>query len=212
MKVAISRFVVVAAIAALVVVCGSTAAWAQSCPDASPNFSHRFHVWPSCMTLNGTNPQFLSTSNSGPVILRLTPNAGNQVGLRVVQQRATGARRGSAPPSSSYFRITTQTPADGIAFVIQSAHHDGACNWFYRRKRRRAWDTETATAAQIRARGQESRTAWQSNSIPTRTDGIPMPSTVASATLQFRVAARVRTPRTMATHAAAQPQQGPPRR
>src|SRR5690348_16716731 len=76
----ISRFVIVAAIASLVVA-GSTAAWA-ACP-ASPNYTPDFSSDQSCLTLNptsGTTPQFLLTGDPSSTVLRLTTDTQGQVG------------------------------------------------------------------------------------------------------------------------------------
>lgn len=108
---AISRFVMVAAIAALVVVAGSTAAWAQTPCPASPNYATDFSSRPDCVQPN--------VNASVTTVLQLTANSGNQYGSawykvpQVVQNGFT---------TSFQFQFsTTTTPADGIAFVIQNA-------------------------------------------------------------------------------------------
>jgi hypothetical protein len=53
MKSRIARSIIVAVIAALVLVAGSTAAWAQNCPT-SPNYSPDFRSNQACLTLNGS--------------------------------------------------------------------------------------------------------------------------------------------------------------
>jgi Bacterial Ig-like domain (group 3)/Bacterial lectin/Abnormal spindle-like microcephaly-assoc'd, ASPM-SPD-2-Hydin len=53
MKSRIARSIVVAVIAALVLVAGSTAAWAQNCPS-SPNYSPDFTSNQACLTPNGS--------------------------------------------------------------------------------------------------------------------------------------------------------------
>ncbi|MGA9307911.1 MAG: hypothetical protein WBW31_21110, partial [Candidatus Sulfotelmatobacter sp.] len=62
MKLAITRFVIVAAIAVLMVAVGSTAAWAQtpcpSSPNYSPDFTGATFTTPTavgCLTANGTS-------------------------------------------------------------------------------------------------------------------------------------------------------------
>src|SRR4051794_3027929 len=76
MRVGISRFVLVA-LATLAVLGGSATAWAQ-CP-ASPNFTPDFTNGQPCMTLNGSSPMFTVSGETGPFVLRLTPNVGGQV-------------------------------------------------------------------------------------------------------------------------------------
>src|SRR5579862_5054313 len=114
---AISRFVVAAAIAALVMV-GSTAGWAQCSPSAVPNFTPDFSMNQNCMTLNGTSPQFLSPTEGAPVVLRLTPNTGNQVASAWFNN-AQAVQNGFS--TSFQFVLSNGSGADGIAFVIQNA-------------------------------------------------------------------------------------------
>jgi len=123
MKVDISRFVVVAAIAALVVIGGSTAAWAD-CP-ASPNYTPDFSLDENCLTLNptdGTTPQFVVTGEPSHTVLRLTTDNPGQVGSAWfnAQQAVKGGFS-----TTFQFQFTQQglahTPADGIAFVIQNS-------------------------------------------------------------------------------------------
>ena len=94
MKLAITRFVIVAAIAVLMVAVGSTAAWAQTPPcPGSPNYSPDFTG--ATFTVVGGGPGCLTANNNGdagypglypvvnppappPVVatvLRLTPNS-----------------------------------------------------------------------------------------------------------------------------------------
>ena len=104
MKVAISRFVVVAAIAALVVVCGVTPVLAQS-----PSFTDFHSV--AGLTLNG-NAANVSTT------LQLTDKVANQTGsawFNTPQPFANGF------DTTFTFQLTGGTGADGIAFVIQNA-------------------------------------------------------------------------------------------
>jgi hypothetical protein len=131
---AISRFVVVAAIAALVVVGGSTAALAQGCP-ASPSFAPDFTASQSCLTLNGFSNGVASTAYPSfqtvitpplppPIVtnvLRLTPNAGNQVGSAWYNTAQT-VQNGFSTSFQFEFSNPSGTPADGIAFVIQNVH------------------------------------------------------------------------------------------
>jgi Bacterial lectin len=118
MKVGFSRSVVAAAFAALIVMAGSATAWAQ-CP-ASPNFGTDFTTNQACLTLNGIGPQFLSTGDSGPVVLRLTPNTGNQVASAWFNT-AQPLQNGFSTSFQFQFTNPSGTPADGIAFVIQNA-------------------------------------------------------------------------------------------
>ena len=86
MKAEITRFVRVAAIAVLVVVAGSTAAWAQSCPT-SPNYNPDFSSNQSCLTLNGTTsgyPGFYTAVSGSGIALRLTPNSTDTAGFRAL--------------------------------------------------------------------------------------------------------------------------------
>jgi uncharacterized repeat protein (TIGR01451 family) len=141
MKLAITRFVIVAAIAVLMVAVGSTAAWAQTppCPN-SPNYSPDFTGAtfgtiggaPGCLTANNNGdagyPGLYSVVNPPtppPVVatvLRLTPNA----------TFAAGSVWYNAPQMVSAAFSTTFTfeltganteygPADGFAFVIQGS-------------------------------------------------------------------------------------------
>ena len=122
MKEAISRFVVVAAIAALVMVGGSTAAWrSRRAPrrrTTPTDFSSE--LTPTCLTPNNNAKIFAGATT----VLRLTDatnteSAGNQTGsawyntAQPVQQGFT---------TSFQFQFTNQSnpPADGIAFVIQN--------------------------------------------------------------------------------------------
>ena len=127
------RFVIVAAIAVLVVAVGSTAAWAQTpCPN-SPNYSPDFTgaSIPACLTANNNGdagyPGLYAVVNPPtppPVVatvLRLTPNAvytAGSVWYNAPQQV-------SAAFSTTFtFELggsNTSVPADGIAFVIQGS-------------------------------------------------------------------------------------------
>jgi uncharacterized repeat protein (TIGR01451 family) len=130
MKLAIFRFAVVAAIAALMVVAGSTWGWATACPATFPNFTPDFSTNQSCLALNGAQygtgntayPTFLTTNPSPGVatVMRLTPN----------DYFWSASAWFTAPqPVSSRFSTTFQfqlsngsmPPADGIAFVIQNS-------------------------------------------------------------------------------------------
>jgi len=127
MEVGISRFVVGAAIAALMVVAGSTGSWAQApCSATFPNYTPDFTADQSCLALNGAQngvvnssyPTFLSTDTA--TVLRLTPND---------LFWSASAWFKTPQPVSARFSTTFQfqlsnpsaIPADGIAFVIQNS-------------------------------------------------------------------------------------------
>ncbi|MGH9501341.1 MAG: L-type lectin-domain containing protein [Terriglobales bacterium] len=111
-----SRFVIAAAIAAFVLM-GGTAAWAD-CP-VSPNYVSNFNSDQGCLSQNGNSAFF---PQEGPTVLRLTPDQGSQDGSAwfSTQQAVQGGFS-----TTFQFRFTqsgdTHTPADGIAFVIQSS-------------------------------------------------------------------------------------------
>ena len=108
MKVGTSRFVVVATIAGLLLVVGSTSAWAQS-----PNFTD-FSSGQSLINRNG-NATFSGSA------LRLTSNdPGSQTGSAWFNVRQP-VQNGFT--TTFTFQITNPStpPGDGIAFVIQNA-------------------------------------------------------------------------------------------
>src|ERR1700682_1005805 len=111
MKVDISKFVVVAAIAALLVVGGSAAAWAQ-CPT-SPNYVSNFNADQACLKQNGSSAFF--TPVEQPTILRLTTAGGGQAGSAwfTGQQPVAG---GFSTTFKFQFTAGSNPPADGIAF------------------------------------------------------------------------------------------------
>jgi hypothetical protein len=128
MRVDISRFVLMAAIAALLMVGGSTAAWA-ACPT-SPNFTPDFGVNQDCLVLNGTNPGLPAFVSSNPTVLRLTDDATSHVSGSAWFSTQQPVSKGFS--TTFQFQIThTQLeggpsgPADGIAFVIQNSSGDG---------------------------------------------------------------------------------------
>jgi uncharacterized repeat protein (TIGR01451 family) len=136
MKLGITKFVIVAAVAVLVVVSGSATVWAQNCPASAPNFSPDFSNTATsnqaCLTLNNNGdtgfPSFQPVVNPPtppPVVttvLRLTPNATFTAGSAwfTAQQPVAG-------PFSTTFTFeltggnTADSPADGIAFVVQNS-------------------------------------------------------------------------------------------
>jgi hypothetical protein len=136
MKVGITRLIIVAAIAALVLVAGSTAAWAQSCPT-SPKYSPDFTSNQPCLTLNGTRfntpntayPSFVTTNPTPTVatVLRLTPNQGDWAGSAwfTTQQPVAGAFSTTftfqLSGATTFLCGETPCPADGIAFVVQNS-------------------------------------------------------------------------------------------
>jgi len=146
MKLAITRFAIVAAIAVLVVVLGgSTAAWAQTetCYQTTPNYSPDFANNQACLTLTGTPanspypgfyaPASTQTPPGGTpnaalpapanvaTVLRLTTNSTFTSGSAwfTVQQPV------AAPFSTTFtFQLSdtnTSMTADGFAFVIQNS-------------------------------------------------------------------------------------------
>ena len=131
MKAGIIRFVVVAAIAAVAVVVGSSAAWAQTCP-MSPNYTPDFSSNQSCVTLNGTTtgyPGFYTAVSGSGTVLRLTPNSTDTAGSAWFN---TQQPVGTGTFSTSFtFQLTGANtswgPADGITFVIQNSPPPAAC-------------------------------------------------------------------------------------
>lgn len=135
MKIRITRLVMAAAIAAVMVVAGNGVARAQSCPT-SPNFSPDFTSNETCLTMNGFDFQTAVTAPPGPpgfypvitpppappvvsTVLRLTPN---QVYWAGSAWYNTPQPVSGAFSSTFTFEISGNgTPADGIAFVIQNS-------------------------------------------------------------------------------------------
>ncbi|HXM64701.1 MAG TPA: L-type lectin-domain containing protein [Terriglobales bacterium] len=129
MKVGIMRFMVMAAIAAVAVVVGSSAAWAQTCPT-SPNYTPDFSSNQTCVTLNGTTtgyPGFYTAVSGSGTVLRLTPNSTDTAGsawFNAQQPVGTGTFS-----TTFTFQLTGANtswgPADGITFVIQNSPPPG---------------------------------------------------------------------------------------
>jgi hypothetical protein len=124
MKVGITRLLIVAAIAALAVVTGSTTASAQNCPTV-PNYIPDFGSNQTCLKLNGTSPGYpgFYTAVSGTgTVLRITPNSTFTAGSAwfSTQQPVAGAFS-----TTFTFQLsggnTQDSPADGIAFLIQNS-------------------------------------------------------------------------------------------
>lgn len=151
MRIVNSRFVVLAALAALMVVAGGTVARAQvavpSCTLASPNFKTDFTNNQNCLVLNdaaafGGPASGLPTSGAAPTnlpgsgnppqtapsgvgkVLRLTPNASSQSGSAWFTAPQPVANSFSTTFTFQLSGADTQngvTPGDGIAFVIQNS-------------------------------------------------------------------------------------------
>src|ERR1700733_3467552 len=139
MKLGITRFVIVAAIAVLAVVSGSTAAWAAEvatpCP-ASPNYTPDFSsepAPPTCLTVNSAAalapPATLLAGSPNPAqgapsgvkqVLRLTPNSTFLAGSAWFNNQQPVA---AAFSTTFTFQLsdTIGAPGDGIAFVIQNS-------------------------------------------------------------------------------------------
>jgi hypothetical protein len=117
MKVDISRFVLAAVIAVLLVVGGSTAAWAQ-CPT-SPNYVSNFNSDQACLKQNGTSAFF--TPEGGPTILRLTQDLQGQAGSAWFSAAQQVVKGGFSTTFQFQFTRGAHSPADGIAFVIQNS-------------------------------------------------------------------------------------------
>jgi Legume lectin domain/MBG domain (YGX type)/Abnormal spindle-like microcephaly-assoc'd, ASPM-SPD-2-Hydin/Divergent InlB B-repeat domain len=119
MKLGITKFVIVAAVAVLVMVGGSTAAWAQ-CP-ISPSYTPDFTSYQTCLALNpspGTTPVFTGTIPN--TALQLTTSSGNQTGSAWYATPQV-VENGFTTSFSFKFTSPSSPPADGIAFVIQSS-------------------------------------------------------------------------------------------
>ena len=118
MKLGITKFVIVAAIAVLVVVTGSTTAWAQAPCPISPSYTPDFTSYQTCLTLNppGTKPVFTGTTPA----LQLTTSTGNQTGS-AWYGTPQAVENGFTTSFAFQFTNPTNPPADGIAFVIQSS-------------------------------------------------------------------------------------------
>jgi uncharacterized repeat protein (TIGR01451 family) len=124
----IKGFVIVAALAVVLVITGGTVAWAQSCPT-SPNYSPDFSSNQSCLTLNGimygtsspAYPSFQSPivpSTGVSNVLRLTPSSNYWAGSAWFQT----PQPVSNPFTTTFtFQLNPASGADGIAFVIQNS-------------------------------------------------------------------------------------------
>jgi hypothetical protein len=144
MKLGITRLIMVAAIATLAVIAGSTGAWAQTACPANPSFTPDFSnvTNQACLTPNGIvnglpgvgYPGFYpAVPPATTTVLRLTPNQAyyqwaSSAWYTTPQPvsgafsttftfQVTGANTFPCPGSES----TAPCPADGIAFVIQNS-------------------------------------------------------------------------------------------
>ena len=125
MKIGITKLVVFGAILILALAAGTTASWAQGQCPTSPNYTPDFSSNQSCLTLNGNTPGypgFYTAVNGNTIVLRVTPNSTFTAG---------SAWYNTPQPVSGAFSTTftfqlsggntEQSPADGIAFLIQNA-------------------------------------------------------------------------------------------
>jgi len=125
----VTKFVIIAAAASLLIIAGSTSAQAQASCPTSPNFTPDFTSNQSCLALNGTNPGFpgfvpaVAPPPSGvTTVLRITPNQTQTAGSAWYLTQQPVANSFS---TTFTFQLsggnTSQSPADGIAFVIQNS-------------------------------------------------------------------------------------------
>jgi len=122
MKPAITRFVIVAAIAVLMVAVGSTAAWGQTPCPSSPNYTPDFSSNQSCLTPNDNAIPFPFSLDSSNV-LQLTSSTSNQVGS-AWYNTPQPVENGFTTSFQFQFTGASTPPADGIAFVIQNSTSD----------------------------------------------------------------------------------------
>src|ERR1700678_1858558 len=115
MKLGLTKFVAVAAISVLMLLAGSTIAWAQ-CP-ASPAYSPDFTSNQSCVALNSDG---VFNVFSGSNVLQLSTSVGNQIGSAWYSTPQT-VENGFTTSFQFQFTAPSTPPADGIAFVIQNA-------------------------------------------------------------------------------------------
>ena len=133
MKTRITRLIMLAGIAALVLFAGSTAAWAQTetCYSSTPSYSPDFTSNQGCLTLNNNGdtgyPGFYPVVPPAPpgvnTVLRLTPNATFTAGSAWynTQQPVAGAFSTTFTFQLSGSSEDSLGNADGIAFVIQNS-------------------------------------------------------------------------------------------
>jgi Legume lectin domain len=131
MKIGIVKLNMLAAMAALALIAGSTGAWAQSCPT-SPNYLPDFSSNQNCLALNNNGagagyPGFYPAVPPPPTgvttVLRLTPNQYFWAGSAwyTTQQPVAGAFSTTFTFQLSGTSEGGSGNADGIAFLIQNS-------------------------------------------------------------------------------------------
>src|SRR5258708_33859524 len=119
MMIRITKCATGAAIAALLLLAGATAGWAQSPCPASPNYPD-FSTNQPCLVLNpvsGTTPMFVGTN---PTVLQITSSTSNQAGA-VWYRTSQIVQKGFTTSFQFQFTNPSFPPPDGIAFVIQNS-------------------------------------------------------------------------------------------
>ena len=111
MKMRMTRLIMLAAIAVMVVVAGSTASWAQSCPT-SPNYSPDFTSNQTCLTLNG-NASFPAPTGGVSTITAWSGTGG------IVTFTASNSFTASEPIILSGF--ANSTFFNGLVFPVLAA-------------------------------------------------------------------------------------------
>src|SRR5258708_35957761 len=118
MMIRITKCATGAAIAALLLLAGATAGWAQSPCPASPNYPD-FSTDQPCLVLNpvsGTTPMFVGTN---PTVLKITSSTSNQAS--VVWDHTTQIdQKGFTTRFQFQFTNPSFPPADGSAFMIHN--------------------------------------------------------------------------------------------
>ena len=104
-----------AATATLIVAASALSAAGQNCPT-SPNYTPDFSQNQNCATLN-SNATFVTGTST---VLQLTSSTGNQVGS-AWYSTPQAVENGFSTSFQFQFTAPSTPPADGIAFVIQSA-------------------------------------------------------------------------------------------
>jgi Bacterial lectin len=121
MKVRITRFVEMAAIAALLFFAGSPAAWAQTAPPpaCSSSTTSTITYTPDFSSSQGSLMTNGTATTSGNA-LQLTSSTGDQTGS-AWYTTAQNVEQGFSTCFQFVFSNSSTPPADGIAFVIQNA-------------------------------------------------------------------------------------------